>query len=126
MSGPFLPARSASPIDLLVDNAASGGWEELDLMMKRPEQKVPLQPDAAVAEFMYGLYCTPQGRQMFEWMMDISIRQPLRATGRTFEETALLTATRQGVNGMAEAVLAAIQHGEELVRERKPQNGAGS
>ena len=124
-NGPFLPARTASPIDLLIESASGGGWDELEAMMKQPEQKVPLQPEDTVAEFMFGLYRTPQGRAMFEWMMDISVRQPLRATGRTFEETALLTATRQGVNGMAEAILAAIAHGEQLVEHRKPQNGAG-
>lgn len=126
MSGPFLPGRAASPLDLLVRDAGSGGWDELEAMMEERKGKAPLQPEDTVAEFMFGLYSTPQGRQMFEWMMDISLRQPLRVTGRTFEETALLTASRQGVNGMAEAILAAVAHGEQLVQQRKTQNGAGS
>ena len=54
--------------------------------------------------------------------MDITLRQPLRSTGRTFEETALMTATRQGINGVGEAVLKAIARGEELVREQKTRN----
>lgn len=126
MSGPFLPARSASPIDLLAESALSGGWPELEAIVKARPEATPLQPNDETARFMYGLFGTAEGRRMFEWMMDISIRQPLRATGRTFEETALLTATRQGVNGMAEVILAAIKHGEQLVHQRNPQSGAGS
>lgn len=127
MSGPFLPARVAQPLDLLENIAASGGgWEELEEMFKPQRQDVPFQPGDDVALFMYGLYCTPQGRAMFEWMMDITLRLPHRATGATFEQTALNTATRQGINGAGEAVLAAIAHGEKLLSKNQNQNGAGA
>lgn len=126
MSGPFLPPRAAQPLDLLVDNAGEGGWEELERIMTAQPGGAALQPADAVAVFMFGLYTVPQGRAMFEWMMDVSIRQPLRITGKSIEETALLMAGRQGVNGFAEAVLAAIKLGEELATERRKTTGAGS
>lgn len=125
MAGPFIPQRAGQPLDLIEQAAGADGWESLEELMRPHLARAPLQPEDTVAEFMFGLYQTPQGRAMFEWLMDITLRQPLRATGRTFEETALLTATRQGVNGVAEAVLAAIAHGERLVEQRNSQNGAG-
>jgi hypothetical protein len=122
MSGPFIPARAAQPFDLLENGAAGGGWGALEDMFKPVLQEQPLQPGDEVAKFMWGLANTPEGRAMFEWMMDISIRQPLRVTGDTLEQTALNAATRQGINGFAEAVLAAIAHGEKQVREARQKS----
>lgn len=128
MSGPFLPARAAQPLDLLEQSYTGGaGWDDLDLDALRAAlpDNAPLKPSDEIARFMFGLYSTAEGRRMFEWLMDITIRQPLRATGPTIEETALRTATRQGINGVAEAVLAAIALGESLINKPR-QNGAGS
>ncbi|MCF6368336.1 hypothetical protein [Rhizobium halophilum] len=119
MSGPFIPARAAQPFDLLEKGAAGGGWDALEEMFKPVLQDRPLQPGDEVAKFMWGLANTPEGRAMFEWMMDVSIRQPMRVTGETIEQTALAAAVRQGINGFAEAVLAAIAHGEKQVREAR-------
>ncbi|MCZ4073549.1 hypothetical protein [Agrobacterium sp. LMR679] len=102
------------------------GWEGLEALFRPQLQDAPLQPREGVAKFMYGLYHTPEGRAMFEWMMDITLRMPLRSTGQTFEQTALNTATRQGINGVGEAILAAIGHGEKLLSKSQNQNGAGS
>lgn len=126
MSGPFLPARAGQPLDMLEAGVAGGGWEALEALMKPHLNGAPLQPDEDVAEFMFALYQTPPGRAMFEWMMDITIRQPLRVTGQTIEQTALLSAGKQGINGVAESILKAIAHGEQLVAKRRNQNGAGS
>lgn len=127
MSGPFIPARAAQPMDLLEQlTESNGGWEELEELFRPQLQDAPLQPRDGVAKFMYGLYGTPEGRAMFEWMMDITLRMPLRSTGQTFEQTALNTATRQGINGVGEAILAAIAHGEKLLSKSQNQNGAGS
>lgn len=127
MSGPFIPARAGQPLDLLeatMNN--SDGWDGIEALFKPKLQDVPLQPADDLARFMYGLYHTPQGREMFEWLMDITLRLPLRATGQSFEQTALNTATRQGINGVGEAVLAAIGHGAKLAEYKRNQNGAGT
>lgn len=127
MSGPFIPERAAQPLDLLEGIVESGGgWGELEALFRPHMHAAPMQPQEGVSQFMYGLYQTAQGRAMFEWMMDITLRMPLRSTGQTFEQTALNTATRQGINGVGEAILAAISHGEKLVAKKQNQNGAGS
>lgn len=127
MAGPFIPSREARPMDLLEQiSGSSDGWEGLEALFKPQLQDAPLQPGEDVAQFMYGLYQTAQGRAVFEWIMDITLRMPLRATGQTFEQTALNTATLQGIHGVGEAVLAAISHGEKLINRNRNQNGAGS
>jgi hypothetical protein len=126
MAGPFLPARAAQPMDLLEKGAAGGGWEALEALMQPHLNAQPLQPAQTTAEFMWGLYQTPEGRAMFEWMMDISLRQPLRLQAGTLEQTAMNAAAKQAINGFAEAILAAIAHGETLINNRKTQIGAGA
>lgn len=124
-TGPFIAGRAAQPLDLLEQGVAGGGWEALEELFKPHLSTRELQPDDELARWMWGFYNTIPGRAMIEWMMDISLRQPLRVTGTSIEQTALQAATRQGINGFAEAVLAAIAHGEKLIRESKTQNGAG-
>lgn len=118
MSGPIFGSREAQPLDDML--AAIGeGWDGLD-NLKMPEGRpVPLQPEDAVCKSWALLVERPGGRAMIEWLMDITLRLPLRSTGKTFEETALLTATRQGINGVGEAVLAAIKRGDELLQQER-------
>lgn len=123
--GPFIPPRAGQPFDLLERGVAGNGWEGVEELFKPFLQTGDLQPSDHVAKFMAALRRTPQGLAMFEWMMDISIRQPLRVVGSSIEHTALLASTRQGINGFAEAVLNAIAHGEKLNAKTTPQNGAG-
>lgn len=126
MTGPFVPGRAGQPLDLLENSIAGGGWESLEALFKPHLQGAPLQPTDDVARALYILYSHGgEGRAVVEWMMDITLRMPLRATGATFEQTALLTASRQGINGVGEAVLAAIAHGETIVKSQNP-NGAGA
>jgi hypothetical protein len=117
MSGPFVASRVAQPLDLLEQGAAGDGWEGLNALFS-PVQDAELQPSDHVAKLFYGLYLTQP--ELVEWLMDITIRLPLRATGATIEHTALMTATRQGINGVGEAVLKAIAKGKELAEKPKP------
>lgn len=127
MSGPFIPARAGQPLDLLEQGIAGGGWEELEKLFKPHLQEAPLQPGDNVAKFLWLMYSLGgDGRDVIEWLMDITLRMPFRATGRTLEETAILAANRQGINGPGEAVLAAIAHGRTLLEKSETQNGAGS
>ena len=123
---PFLPERTAQPIDLLQHGVAGGGWEALEDMFKPHLSDAPLQPSDEVAVFLLGMFREPRGREVLEWLMDITLRAPLRVTGRTLEETALMAATRQGINGVGEAVLAAIGHGAAILEKSKQQTGEGA
>ena len=114
--------RNSMPFDILSQSMASDGWDGLESLMVPEKHRAAFEPQEDVAKFIYGLSQTIEGSKVIEWLMDITLRQPLRSTGRTFEETALMTATRQGINGVGEAVLKAIARGEELVREQKTRN----
>lgn len=126
MSGPFIPSRAAQPLDLLEQGVAGGGWEGLEEIFRPHLKGAPLQPSEAVAKSLWLMWhLGGESRQVLEWLMDITLRMPYRATGRSIEETALLAASRQGINGVGEAVLAALAHGRSLMEKSETQNGAG-
>uniref|UniRef100_UPI003BAC7D96 hypothetical protein n=1 Tax=Stappia sp. TaxID=1870903 RepID=UPI003BAC7D96 len=114
MSEPLFGGRQAQSLDSMVARAGGEGWDGLEELFKPQVANQPLQPSDHVAKTLATLCRDPRGREVIEWLMDITLRAPLRATGKTFEETALLTASRQGINGVGEAVLAAIAHGQKL------------
>ncbi len=124
-NGPFLPERAAQPADLLEGGFAGGGWDALEKVFSHaPEQAGPLKPDDEIAAFMWGLYCTPQGRAMFEWLLDITVRQPFRATGQSLEQTALNTAMREGRDAVAMLMLQAVAEGKKSIdnKTKKTEN----
>lgn len=116
MSGPVFGERSALPFDDLLRN--SKGWDDLNELLPQLAE-APLRPSDTVAKNMANLARTKGGRDMLEWIMDITLRAPYHVTGKTIEETALNSATRQGINGVAEAILNAIKHGEDLLEKGK-------
>lgn len=128
MSGPFIPGRAGQPLDLMLEQGVAGdGWAGLEDMFRPHLKEAPLQPSDKVAKSLWLLYSLGgDSREVIEWLMDITLRMPYRATGKTIEETALLASNRQGINGVAEAVLAAIAHGRSLMDKPETQNGAGS
>lgn len=117
MSRPVFSDRDALPFNDLLESKQP--WEDLDKLFKPSLAEAPLQPSDDVAINLALFAQSAKGRLILEWIMDITLRAPLRACGSTFEETALKTAQRQGINGVAEAILNAINHGEALLEQRK-------
>lgn len=126
MTGPFIASRDALPMDLLEASAIGDGWGGMDAIEQRLGVKpADMLPDDELAKFIYGLSRTPQGRAMFEYLFDVTVRLPYRPVGASLEETALAAAVRQGVNAIPELMLQAVAKGAELAHKRN-QNGAGS
>lgn len=119
MSEPLFGGRKAQSLDAMVARAGGEGWDGLEELFKPHMASQPLQPSDLVAKNLATLCRDPRTREVIEWLMDITLRSPLRATGKTFEETALLTASRQGINGVGEAILSAIAHGQKLQESEK-------
>jgi hypothetical protein len=122
MTGALLGTRrDALPYDLLEANAAADMVPEA-LKGLFPEEQLQslFAPKEELAEFLYGLAQTMQGRELIEWLLDISIRPTYRVMGQTIEETALWAAKREGMCIPGEMVLAAIARGHKSILARKP------
>ncbi|MGV0912430.1 hypothetical protein [Martelella sp. FOR1707] len=119
-NGPFIAERAAQPLDLLESGMAGGGWEALEkVFAQAPETAGPLKPADDLAEFMWGLYCTAPGRAMFEWLMDVTVRQAFRVTGQSFEQTALNAACREGRDAVAMLMMQAVEAGKQSTENKR-------
>lgn len=119
MSGPLVGGRSAQPLDLMIKQAGGDGWDGLEKLFEPHLKDAPLQPSDQVAINLAQLARHENGRAMIEWLMDITLRAPLRIQGATIQETALRASQRQGINGVGEAVLSAMAHGEKLLSKKE-------
>lgn len=123
MSGPVFAKRDAQPLDQLLAQLPGGeghkGLDQLIAMIGTPAAPSTFQPSDTVAKFLALMLRQGDGRQVIEWLMDISLRLPYRPTGATIEETALRAARREGINALAEQILAAVQHGQLLLNQHE-------
>lgn len=112
----LLGRREAQPLDLMSQQINEDDLRGL-LTGIFPDATVEnaLSPRDDLAEFVAALFSTPQGRELFEWLMDITLRAPLSVTGPTIEATALNAARREGAAMIGEAVLAAIARGHKSI-----------
>lgn len=119
MSGPIFGGRDAQPLDAMLQAAGGEGWEGLENLLKPHVQAAPMQPSDRVAKNLAVLVQTQGGREIVEWIMDVTLRAPLRVTGSSLEETALNAARKQGINGVGEVILHAIKRGETLLETKE-------
>ncbi|WP_281932189.1 hypothetical protein [Roseibium album] len=115
--GPQFGPRHAQPLDLMVNQAGGDGFAGIEKLMNPVIQPEKLQPADEVARSMAKIFNMPGGREIFEWMMDISVRQRLQTSGISIEEVALRATKKEGIDGFAAAILAAIAHGQKLLEE---------
>jgi len=108
--------RDAMPFDLLGADASEDLLRDaLSGVFSADKIDDMLAPKDDLAKFIYALSTTPQGREFFEWFMDMTLRAPYRCMGKTIEETALWAAKREGINLPGELLLAAIARGKKAV-----------
>ncbi len=115
---PLFGVRQAQTLDELLAQGGEG-WDFFRDLLPPQAQPDPCRPADRVAVFLAALVQTADGRELIEWLMDITLRMPLRVTGSTIEQTALHAAARQGINGVGEAVLAAIAYGQARLDAEK-------
>lgn len=113
--------RDALPLDLLRSNVGESSIEDaLQGLFSADQVRGFMAPPDHIAEFIYAFSRTVEGRQFFEWILDCSLRAPYVVKAATIEETALNAAKREGLNTLAEMILAAISRGEKSLAARSP------
>ena len=120
MTAPVFSRREAQPLDRLIASAGGEGWAGLDKLLEPAlAKRQSCEPGDDIKKALAVMARAGQGRAVIEWLMDITVRAPFRVTGATVEETAMRASNRQGIEGVAEAVLAAIADGERLLSEER-------
>lgn len=135
---PHFGPREALSLDQLMERAGLTGWPSLDKLLD-PRAEMP--PDAlekgarAIAPILAAFAATAEGREILEWLADITVRRPHYVHGMTMEQAAMYAAGREGQDGVLFTVLKTIATGEAMAaeggdrvplkRRGRPQAGQG-
>jgi len=118
MTGPQFGTRQAQPLEHMLAQAGGDGFAGLDQMLMPESRRDPLKPSDEVCRNLALLAGHAEGRQVIEWLMDITLRQSMGTGGSGIEEMALIAKQKQTLDGVAHALLGAIAHGETLINNR--------
>lgn len=119
MSGPQFGKRLAQPLDMMLDQVAGPGFVGIDKLMEPVIPRDRLQAPDDVARTLAKLLNYPGGRAVFEWLMDISLRQHFTTQASSFEAVALQVKQKEGIDGFAAVILAEIVRGQKLLEEEE-------
>lgn len=119
---PIFGPREAVTLDGMMKSAGLEGWDMLEkLLDPKGEMQGELENTAkSVAPLIYGLALSSEGREILEWLCDITVRRPTFIHGMGIEQAALYAANREGQAGVIFTILKAIKTGQEIVGDRAP------
>lgn len=114
MSGPanINPRQLVASIDELM--RGGGGWEDIERLAPELLQD-PHRPGDAVMRLLGALSQTEDGRQVVDWIFDMTIRARYPHVGNDFQAAALNAARYEGRAAIGEVILAAIVEGRKLL-----------
>lgn len=119
MSDPMMPRRAAMPLEDML----AGTHDVLDIE-KLIEKMAPAQvghsfrPSEDLMKVIYLLFGTAEGKQIFEWLMDLTLRAPYpHIDGSGFEQAAIAAAKHQARAGIGEVILEAVANGKRLLEQ---------
>lgn len=119
-AGPMIPSRVAQPLDNMLAN--TDGFLDIDDAIKKiggMRSVAEYKPVDRVAERFYQLYQEPVGRELIEWLFELTSRAPMPLIENGFEHAALLAAKTQARQGVGKVIAAAICEGEQIYNRKK-------
>ena len=117
---PIFPPSQAMPLDSLFDQMRG----EIDLntlgkMMGQPVTEDGLSTNKSVAKFLYGMSKQAGGREVLEWLCDLTVRRVDMSPSKSFEEAALAHARAQERAYLMMMITKAIHDGQKLAEAEK-------
>lgn len=120
MSEPVFGPRQALPLDLVMAQSEDRPWDFLDrLLDPRGGRAAELENSATrIGPLVYRLALSREGREILEWLCDITVRRPHFIAGMGIEQAALYGASREGQDGVVFALLKAARQGQDIEEQR--------
>jgi len=114
------PRRDFMPSDKVLDNLSeqTDNVLDIDAFFKKIVGNFSSQtyrPDDEMLKNFYRLYTQPAGRELVEWILDITIRLPYPKVGSTIEMAALQAARREAAANIGELLMQAVLEGKRLI-----------
>lgn len=119
-TGPTPMARQMMPADHIVNS--SPNWEGLLRQFQPAPAPDPFDPGDDMKVVLYHFYRTAQGRQIIDWLFDLTARAEFPHVGSTRESAAIAAAKHEARTAVGYSFARAIADGEEIWRKRSPNH----
>ncbi len=118
MSEPFPFARQTLDLDTMLAALGGPGWDGLSGQFKPAPVHDNFEPEERLKRFMAALWNSTDGRMLFDWLADLTVRAPPPHSGSSFEAAALALAKHEARHAVGQSILRAIADGDTLLKKR--------
>lgn len=119
MTGPFPFARQTMDLDTMIAGMGGEGWDGLEAMFKPAGVKDSFDPGDHMKKMLFAFYQTGEGRQVIDWLLDLTFRAPFPHVGTSIEQAAIAAAKHESRAAIGLVIMKAIADGDALLH---PQN----
>lgn len=122
MSGPFAFPSGVPDLDKMLAQIGGEGWAGLERQFAPAKVPDHFEPDEQLKTMMFAFSRTDQGRQMFEWIAELTFRAPYPHIGNTRDSAWLAAKAHEARAAVGLAVMKAIADGEAILKKRSQSN----
>jgi len=118
---PLFGPRQAVTLDGMLEKAGLGGWDWLEKLVDPSGQAGGGELETAakkIAPLLYGLALTTEGREILEWLCDLTVRRQHFVPGATVEQAGIYAIARGSQDGLVFLILKTIRTGQDLAKGR--------
>ena len=118
MSGPVSFPSSMMALDQMLEQMGGRGWEGLENEFKPAQTRQNFEPEDKIKKIIAAFYdSSSEGRQMVEWIFDLTFRAPYPSTGTSFEQAAIAAAKHEARAAVGRVLVQAIVEGRALIQK---------
>jgi len=114
------PRALVRSLDDMLKAGTAEGWDALEAMFQPALVSQAFRPDDQVLQSLGALSNTEVGRQVLDWLFDLTNRAPFpRHAGQTFEAMALAAKAHEARAAVGEVILAAVVEGRKIIDSKQ-------
>lgn len=118
MSGPYPFAREVQQLNDMLASVGGPGWAGLEQMFKPARVADRFDPGDDMKMVLAAFYRTAQGRQIIDWLLDLTVRAPFPHVGGSRDSAWLAAGKHEARTAVGYVLLQAIADGNELFEKR--------
>lgn len=121
MSGPFAFPTDRMNLDQMLAAIGGKGWEGLERQFSPAKVSDQFEPEERLKMMMAAFARTPEGRQLFDWISQLTVFAPYPHVGNSRDSAWLAAKAHEARAAVGLSIHRAIVDGEQLLNRNRSQ-----
>lgn len=104
----------------MLDQVGGEGWDGIEKLFAPAVMPDRFDPGDTIKKMLAAFYRTAQGRELIEWLADLTVRAPYPHVGTDFQSAAIAAAKHEARFGVGLVLFKALADGEQLFNPKEP------